>query len=258
MYHFFVQKTAIEDDVVRITGEDYNHAVNVLRLRAGEEILVSDEDAADYLCVVAGTGNGPEGERFLEARVREAREENHELPSRVVLFQALLKGDNMELVIQKAVELGVSEIVPVEMKNCVMKLDPKKTASRVERWQKIAESAAKQSKRSIIPAVSAPVKFTDAVRMAEELDVPLIPYEQEKGMQTLAETMLSFLPGRSIGVFIGPEGGFDRLEAKHAMNRGVVPVSLGKRILRAETAAVAALSIVMIRLEMAAEFEQDG
>ena len=257
MYHFFIQKTAIEDDIIRITGEDYNHAVNVLRLRVGEEVLISDEDAVDYTCVVQETGSFPDGERFLSVRVTEVREENHELPARVVLFQALLKGDHMELVIQKAVELGVTEIVPVEMKNCVMKLDPKKAASRVERWQKIAEAAAKQSKRSSVPKVHEPVKFVEAVRMAEELDVPFLPYEQEKGMQSLAEVMLQFVPGRSIGFFIGPEGGFDRMEAKHAMNRGIVPVSLGSRVLRAETAAVAVMSIVMVRLEMAAEFEQE-
>ena len=139
------------------------------------------------------------------------------------------------------------------MKNCVVKLEEKKAEDRRKRWQAIAESAAKQSKRSRIPKVHPLVRFTDALRMSEDMEVRILPYENEEGIASMCEAIVNFLPGRDIGVFIGPEGGFDPLEVKLAEHQGVRTVSLGKRILRTETAAIAVLSMIMIRLEIAAE-----
>ena len=298
MYHFFVEKTDICENVVTLRDDNYNHAANVLRLRAGEEVMVSDEDGTDYYCVVAGeevalsagTKIGPDaegkasgtattpvkaGERSASGRkktveksstgakeagkcmklvVDRIAENSHELLARVTLYMSLPKSDKMELIIQKATELGVTDIVPVESKNCIMKLEPKKAAAKIARWQAIAEAAAKQSKRSVIPTVHAPMRFTDAVKKAEEEStVRLIPYEDSRGMTGLCEAIISFLPGSDIAVFIGPEGGYDELEIKFARDHGISPVSLGKRILRCETAAISMLSLIMIRLEIAAE-----
>lgn len=254
MHHFFVKKEQIQNGAVEITGSDYNHAVNVLRLKAGERLLVSDEAGVDYLCEVEEIL--PEAEiPKLRARIGSISEENHELPARVWLFQGLPKSDKMEWIIQKATELGASDIVPVQTKNCVVKLDGKKAEAKQQRWQAIAESAAKQSKRSLVPTVHPVMKFTDAVKLSDAFAVRLIPYENERGIISMCEAIVSFLPDRDIAVFIGPEGGFDPMEVKLAEHRGIRPVSMGKRILRTETAAIAMLSMIMIRLEIAAEID---
>ena len=253
MHHFFVEKGNISDNTVIISNkDDYNHAVRVLRLKKGEKIMVSDTDGVDYICIVDEATESKEASE-LRLIIDEILSENHELLSKVVLFQCLPKSEKMELIIQKAVELGVSDIVPVISKNCVVKLDDKKTVSKTKRWQLIAENAAKQSKRSIIPTVHEPVDFRQAVELCESCDVSLIPYENENGMTATCEAIVSFIPGYSIGVLIGPEGGFDPLEVSMAARHGIRAVSLGKRILRTETAAIAMLSLIMIRLEIASE-----
>ena len=172
-----------------------------------------------------------------------------ELQNRIVLFQGLPKADKMELIIQKAVELGAAEIVPVSMKNCVVKLDAKKAENKVKRWQQIAESAAKQSKRSLIPAVHEVLSYREAVAYAAECDVRLVPYENEQGMAGTKTMIEAIVPGESIAVFIGPEGGFDESEIAEARDAGMKTISLGNRILRTETAGLAALSILMYQIE---------
>ena len=278
MHHFFVKNDQIRNDKIYIIGEDYNHAANVLRLRSGEQVLISDEDGQDYLCEVeyaldaknkAEKREGKEevqmgpviedlafaGLSHLRLTIRERQTENHELPARVWLFQGLPKSDKMEWIIQKATELGVSDIVPVDMKNCVTRIDGKKAAAKEKRWQAIAESAAKQSKRSRIPTVHPVMKFTDAIRSSDHFDVRILPYEAKNGIVSMCESIVSFLPGRDIAVLIGPEGGFDHMEVKLAESRGWTVVSLGKRILRTETAALAVLSMIMIRLEIVSEMK---
>jgi len=252
MHHFFIEAGDIADGSIFLKEDNYNHAVNVLRLRIGERIMVSDPEGVDYLCSVAEICRS-EQEAWLRAAIGETCGDNHELPSEVVLFQCLPKADKMELIIQKAVELGVTSIVPVQSKNCVVKLDDKKAESKIKRWQAIAESAAKQSKRSVVPVVEDVLSFPEAVRRLEGFDIKMIPYEDEKGLTTMCEAIISFVPGRRIGAIIGPEGGFDPLEVSLAKRHGILPVSLGKRILRAETAAISILSLIMIRLEIAAE-----
>lgn len=267
MYHFFVEPYQIHEDCIEILGGDVNHMKNVLRMRAGEEVMVSDGFGHEYRCRVSDLS-----EDRVEVRILEKREVSAELPSRIVLFQCLPKGDKMELIVQKAVELGASAIVPVASKRCVMKLDPKKEENKRKRWQAIAESAAKQSGRAMVPEVRPALSFAQAVKQARELDVRLIPYEcADELLADGAESSMdgAFRPaekipspmdrtrailegierGQSIGIFIGPEGGFEKSEVELAMNGGVRPITLGKRILRTETAGLCVLSALMFRLE---------
>lgn len=162
----------------------------------------------------------------------------------------------MDLIIQKAVELGAAKIVPVAMKRCVVKLDQKKEASRLKRWNAISESAAKQAKRMIVPQVAPVMTFDQALREGEDCDVLLFPYELARGMGHTREILGRIRPGQSIGIFIGPEGGFDREEAKQAKEAGASFLTLGRRILRTETAGMTLLSILMFQLEQ--EEEENG
>ena len=247
MYQFFVEpeQININDKSVIITGGDVNHIKNVLRMKVGEELSVSNgQDGKEYRCGIV---------EFLEESIRcelrFVKEEGVELPVEVVLFQGLPKGDKMELIIQKAVELGVREIVPVAAKRCVVKLDDKKAASKVSRWQSIAEAAAKQSKRGLIPAVSPVTDFVRALERAAEMDVRLIPYELAEGMERTRELFSGIRPGQRVAVFIGPEGGFEESEIARAKGVGVEPITLGRRILRTETAGMTVLAWLGYLLE---------
>lgn len=245
MQQFFSDPSLIKDGKVYIEGTDLGHMKNVLRMRPGEKVRVSDGAGKNYLCSITGY----EGSR-AELQIEEVLEVNTELPSRIVLFQGLPKGDKMELIVQKSVELGVGSVVPFAAKRSVTKLDEKKAAKKQERWQTIAKSAAEQSGRGIIPKVNGLLSFGEALHSARELDVLLVPYELEEGRDTTAEVIGSIRPGQSVGIFIGPEGGFEEEEIEQAVEAGAVPVTLGKRILRTETAGMAVLSILMYHLEI--------
>ena len=179
----------------------------------------------------------------------EEREAENELPSKLYLFQGLPKSDKMELIIQKAVELGVWEVIPVATKRAVVKLDQKKAAKKRERWSGISESAAKQAGRNVIPEIKQVMNFQEALSYAKSLDVLLIPYELAEGMQATKERIQAIQPGQSVGIFIGPEGGFEQEEVKLAMEAGAYPITLGRRILRTETAGMTMLSVLMYHLE---------
>ena len=248
MYQFFVEDSQVSENVVFIEGSDAGHIRRVLRMKAGEKVRVSTSSGKNYYCAIAETT-----EQMVRADILEECAEGTELPCRIYLFQGLPKSDKMELIIQKSVELGVYEIIPVAMKNCVAKLDEKKAEGRVARWQEIAKSAAKQSKRSLIPSVRMPMGYADAVKLAEELDVALIPYENERGMTATRETIEAIRPGQNIGIFIGPEGGFSEREIALADACGMQRISLGKRILRTETAGLATLAILMYQMESRTE-----
>lgn len=243
MYQFFVSDAQISTTDVVIEGGDVNHIKNVLRMKCGEKIRISSDSGRNFYCAVSEISDA-----FVRADILEELEENTELPNRIYLFQGLPKSDKMELIIQKAVELGVHEIVPVAMKNCVAKLDEKKAASKIARWQEIAKSAAKQSKRSLIPEVKMPLSYKLAVQQAMELDVILVPYENEHGMQATREVIEGIQPGQSVGIFIGPEGGFDDVEIE-LIKENVHLISLGNRILRTETAGLATLAMLVYHLE---------
>lgn len=244
MHHFFVTPEQVKEDAIIIEGTDVNHIKNVLRMKQGEHLHISDGNNQTYLCEIVDM----EAEK-VTASILETLDKNTELPSKLYLFQGLPKSDKMELIVQKAVELGVYEIIPVATKRAVVKLDDKKALKKVERWNSISESAAKQSGRAYVPSVHEVLSYKEALRYAEQLDVVLIPYELAEGMDATRKSIASIIPGQSVGIFIGPEGGFEVEEIETAVSKGVKPITLGKRILRTETAGLTTLSILMYHLE---------
>ncbi|MDO4473881.1 MAG: 16S rRNA (uracil(1498)-N(3))-methyltransferase [Eubacteriales bacterium] len=244
MQHFFVTTDQVKEEYISILGSDVNHLRNVLRMKIGEQLYVSDGDNQKYLCEI-------DSYRQDEAILRICAEEKNdtELQSKIYLFQGLPKSDKMELIVQKAVELGIFQVIPVVMKRCVVKLDEKKAAKKVCRWQEIARGAAKQSGRGMIPEITNVMSYQDALSYAGGLDVILVPYELAEGMEKTKQVIGSIAPGQSIGVFIGPEGGFEKDEVERAVEIGAREITLGKRILRTETAGLTILSILMYHLE---------
>ena len=246
MYRFFISSEAVTDGALAITGEDVNHAKNVLRMRVGEELEAVDEDRFLYHCRILELT-----EEEIRCEILKKEEPDSELASSVTLFMGLPKGDKFELILQKAVELGVSEVVPVLTKRTVSRPEPKKAESKRKRWQAIAEAAAKQSKRAVIPEVGGLVSFAEALKRAGEFDVLLIPYEQETDISRTRSLLREIPAGSRIGVFIGPEGGCEPSEVEAAQDMGARSLTLGRRILRAETAAIVTLGILMYELEEA-------
>ena len=244
MYNFFVNENQKLDDKYVITGTDYNHIKNVLRMSVGDTFLVSEKGVSN-LCEIEGFT-----EDSVIAKIIEENYNDTNLPIKIYLFQGLPKGDKMELIIQKTVELGVEGIIPVEMNRCVVKLDEKKKKSKVSRWQTISESAAKQSKRNTIPEISDVLTYKQAMEKASEMDLFLVPYESKNGMEDTKTALSQLKSGMSVGILIGPEGGFDEKEVELAFENGGKVVSLGKRILRTETAAITSVSMCMLYAEM--------
>jgi 16S rRNA (uracil1498-N3)-methyltransferase len=254
MYSFFVQPEQIFEKEIKIIGKDVNHIKNVLRMKVGEKININNgQDSLDYQCEIFAFD-----EEEVQCHILYCQENDLELQAKITLFQGLPKSDKMELIIQKCVELGAYEFVPVATARAVVKLDEKKAKSKVKRWQAISEAAAKQSKRKIIPEVKLPCSYQEAISRAKEFDKILIPYELKKGMQDTKEIIESIKPGESVGVFIGPEGGFSENEIKMATQIGAIPISLGKRILRTETAGFTTLAWIMYQLELQAEFVDEN
>lgn len=245
MYQFFVEPSQINGNRIVITGSDVNHIRNVLRMKIGEEIAVSNGiDGKEYRC-----GIEEYSEDSVLCTLRFIKEDGIELPSKVYLFQGLPKADKMELIVQKAVELGAYEIIPVAAKRCVVKLDEKKAAGKVNRWQGIAEAAAKQSKRAVVPQVHPVMTMKAALEYAGKMDVRLIPYELAKDMEHTRNMLQQIRPGQSVAIFIGPEGGFEESEIQAALDAGIEPVTLGRRILRTETAGFTVLAWLGYLLE---------
>lgn len=245
MYQFFVDSSQINGNEIVILGSDVNHIKNVLRMKVGEEVAVSNGvDGKEYRCEIASMQ-----EDMVRLTLRFVKEDGLELPSKVYLFQGLPKGDKMELIIQKMVELGVYEIVPVSTKRCVVKLDDKKATSKIQRWQGISEAAAKQSKRRIVPQIHNVMSFEEALQYAKDMDLKLIPYELAESMDSTKQLIEGVSSGQSIAVFIGPEGGFEESEIIKAKEQGVEPITLGKRILRTETAGLTVMAWLMYQLE---------
>ena len=244
MHNFFVDENKRQGDVYYITDADFNHIKNVLRMKQGDIFLVSSASKSD-LCVLDSFT-----EEAVIAKITEENYQDTSLPVKLYLFQGLPKSDKMELVIQKAVELGAEGVIPVEMNRCVVKIDDKKKKSKVQRWQAISESAAKQSKRTIIPEVYDVLSYKQAMEKAKEMDVFIVPYENKDGMKATKNALSEIKKGMSVGILIGPEGGFDEKEIEIAESVGGLTVSLGKRILRTETAAITALSMCMLYAEM--------
>ena len=254
MNQFFVEQSAIRDNSIIITGDDVKHINNVLRLRVGEEIqVVGLHNQLTYFCEIRELDKN-----HVECLITDVQSESTELPVYITLYQGLPKGDKLEMVIQKAVEMGASQIVPVSMKRSVMKIDPKKAENKQNRWQAIADSAASQSKRTVLPEVSGVMTYGQAVQQAkEESDVILLPYELASGMngsravmEAIRDKVISQADTKlKIAIFIGPEGGFDDSEIDMAKDAGAQVITLGRRILRTETAPIAILAWLTYMLD---------
>ncbi len=246
MYHFFVPDA--DGPVISIRGGDVNHIRNVLRMKAGDRIVVSNGSDRDFYCVIREIRRDE-----VIAEVCPEEVEESELPANLILYQGLPKGTKMELIVQKAVELGAVRIVPVAMRRSVTRLDEKKQKTKIPRWNSIAESAARQSGRRIIPEVTRAMSWQEAVQEASRLDRILVPYENARGMSGTLQALRELKTGQDIGIFIGPEGGFEPSEIQVLKDAGAAVISLGNRILRTETAGMTALSLCMARLECEAE-----
>lgn len=246
MPRFFVSPEQVSEDDICIRGNDVNHMKNVLRMKPGDEVSVSDGEGTDYFCRVLSLEKDE-----VRLSIENSWHSYVELPVELYLFQGLPKGDKMELIIQKAVELGAKAVIPVKTERVIVKIDAKKEPKKLARWNQIAEAAAKQSGRGVIPEVLPIMTFKEALAMAGEMDGALIPYEKAEGMDAARKTVAGLKGCKKVGIFIGPEGGFDEREVELAMEMGVKPITLGHRILRTETAGLTMLSILMF------EFEED-
>ena len=244
MYNFFVDAENKKDNRYFITGDDYNHIKNVLRMSIGEQFLVSCNNISD-LCEIESIESDT-----VVVKIIEENYQSTNLPINIHLFQGLPKSDKLELIIQKAVELGVATVTPVAMKRSIVKIDDKKKKSKQERWQAIATAAAKQSKRTSVPEICDILPYKQFIEKAKELDLLLVPYECAEGMIATKAALSQIKSGMNVGIIIGPEGGFEQKEIDDAISIGGKVISLGSRILRTETAAITTVAMCMLHSEM--------
>lgn len=252
MPKFFVNNKQINGNKIFINGQDFIHLKEVLRIRIGQEIEVCNEDTSEnFLCLINNIN-----ETNIECNIKEKINLNTESNIKISIFQGLPKADKMELIIQKSIELGAFDIYPVEMKRCVVKLNEKDKKKKIERWQKISYSAAKQSMRNIIPKVNDVININKLCEIINNYDIMLLAYENEKEnfikneIENLKEKIKKEnLQKLNIGIIIGPEGGLDIKEVEILKQNGAKVISLGNRILRTETASLNILSIIMYELE---------
>lgn len=239
MSKFFIPRENIAEDKLIINGEDVNHIIRVLRLNTGDEILCSDGMGYDYSAVISEFDK-----KQIVCKIVEKRKADTEPLLKVTLIQGIPKAAKMDYIIQKTTELGISEIYPCELSRCVAKVNDGK---KIERWQKISREAAKQSGRGIVPEVHNPISLNDALEILKNADVAFVPYECEE--QSFLKPLLTGAANVQNAVFmIGPEGGFDKCEIDKITEAGVPVVSLGKRILRTETAGEAVLAMLMYEI----------
>lgn len=241
MPKFFAPRENISENEIIIDNEDVGHITRVLRLDTGDSVEICDGMGNDYTAVIAAV----EKKRIV-CTIAEKRRSDTEPDIEVTLFQGIPKSSKMEYIIQKTTELGIVRIVPCVMSRCVSRLDGKED-KKCERWRKIAEAAAKQSGRGIIPEVCGAVEFKDAVDMMKQSDLCFAPYECETH-GSLKNVLTSHKNVKTISFMVGPEGGYDISEVEYLHKNDVPTVTLGKRILRTETAGEAVLSMVMYEL----------
>ena len=253
MPRFFLSRTQFdpESGYLTLRGADAHHLSDVLRMKAGDCVTVSDMQRTDYICRIDGAAE--DGVRLVIERICPNETEP---PVAIRLFQSLPKGDKMDWIVQKSVELGVTDITPVTSARCIAHIAPDKIPSRTARWQRIAEEAGKQCGRGIVPTVHEPVPFAAALESCRELDYPVFCYEGEgtESLRSVREPIRNQLsavgPRPSVGFFIGPEGGYDIAEAETARAAGLPLANLGRRILRCETAPLFFLSALLYTLEL--------
>ena len=247
MPKFFIKDNQIENDTLTILGEDVNHIANVLRMKIGEEIQVCNIDKQENYIVKLNLIEKQKIDCEILKKIESEAESNIDL----TIFQGIPKSDKMELIIQKSTELGVKKIFPVEMERCVSKISGKDEKKKIERWQKIAEVAAKQSGRDIIPKIENVIKIKNICEIAKTFDLLIVPYEKAEDYSfknVLDDFKKSNKQNVSIGIVIGPEGGFDVKEIEILEVTDAKVVTLGKRILRTETVALAMSSVIMYEL----------
>jgi len=246
MPKFFVSNSQIQNDNIILTGEDVNHIKNVLRMKEREEIHLCNIDTSEnYIC---------ELEEFREAnnikcKILSRSSSSSEPNVQITIFQAFPKSEKMEFIIQKCTEIGACEFVPVQMERCVVKIDNKNEIKKIARWQKIAESAAKQSGRDRIPKVKNIINLQKLCQLISKYDIVLVAYEREESNTLKAELMNITKNHPSIGLVIGPEGGFEENEINLLKQNGAKVITLGKRILRTETASIYLSSVLTYEIE---------
>lgn len=244
MPKFFIKQNQIQNNKITIIGTDVNHIVNVLRLKVNDKIKVCNEENTDnYIAQIIEINK-----ENVICNILEKLDLNTEANIHINIFQGLPKIDKMELIIQKCTELGVKEITPVEMKRCVVKLDEKSADTKVARWRKIAEVAAKQSGRDSICKINNVINIKNICNICKDYDIVLVPYENEENI-TLKEVLNNIPKSTSkIGMVIGPEGGFEKQEIEYLIENNCKIVTLGKRILRTETVSIAVSSVILYEL----------
>ena len=246
MQKFFVEENQIENDKINIIGEDVKHISSVLRMQKGEQILIGSKETLEtYLTEIEQI----EKEKVV-AKIIEKLDTQTESNVEIDLYQGLPKADKMELIIQKTTEIGISKVIPVDMVRCIVKLDEKDAKKKIERWQKVAEGAAKQSKRSKIPEIKNKIKIKDLENIISQYDAFIVAYEEENEV-TLKQELKKLREHEKykIGILVGPEGGITKEEIEKLTSYNAKVVTLGKRILRTETVALNTLSILMYELE---------
>ncbi|MBO4496328.1 MAG: 16S rRNA (uracil(1498)-N(3))-methyltransferase [Clostridiales bacterium] len=248
MTRLFIDKTiAPETEMYEIEGEQARYLSDVLRMRAGEKIVLCDADSYDFICVIESVSKG-----HVMVSVKDRHPNTNEPKFVATVYQGLAKGERMDLSIQKSVELGVTRYVPTSCSRSIVKMKAGEKGGKLDRWQAIALEAARQCGRGIVPVLESPMDLKKALEQAQkENDLVLFPWEEEKdGKLGVILDQLDFEKKPKIAVFIGPEGGFSEEEAKMAEDLGAKPVTLGKRILRTETAAPAVLAMLVYRSEL--------
>lgn len=243
MHKFFVNDNQINNESIKIIGEDYNHIANVLRMKNGQKILVTNKSTNEtFDCIIKDINS-----KEVICNIIDLNTKNVEMNVNVDIFQGLPKADKMEFIIQKCVELGVHKIIPVNMKYCVAKI--KDEDKKNERWNKISEVASKQCKRNIIPKIDKSININELYSLIQNYDLAILAYENEDNI-TIKDILKEHKDIKSIAVIVGPEGGLSPEEVKGLIKAGAKVVSLGNRILRTETAPIAMLSMIMYEYEL--------
>ena len=243
MDRFFIDKANFnfENNTCFIVGEDVKHIAKVLRYDCGDELQICDNEDNEFICEIETIDKSVVNLNII-TKCQIKREPN----VKIKVYQGIPKGQKLELILQKLTEIGVSEIIPVATKRSVSKIDDKNEDKKVERWQRIIYEGAKQSKRGIIPTLKGPMSFKDAINDMKTNDLNLVPYEKEES--TSIKKAIRNRDDKTIGIFIGPEGGFEEDEIQTLQSYGAMPITLGPRILRTETAPIVAASIVLYEL----------
>lgn len=247
MQRYFFKTNQIVDEVITVTGEDVHHIVNVMRMEVGDRFFLCSDEQVTYLVAVTAISKAE-----VVTRIIEQRNENVEMPIFITLAQGIAKGDKFDAVVQKATECGISTFIPVAMKRSIAKIDEKKLAKKLSRWEKIALEATRQSHRQVVPKIEAPIDIKKLISLSKDYDVCFFAYEAHTSEVAgkLAQIAAELQPGMRVLALIGPEGGIDVDEVMQLVNADFKMVGLGPRIMRTETAPIYLLSALSYALEI--------